>query len=346
MKTKKLLLPSLLITITALYICSACKKDENILKIPAIEIGGITAKTNTSITCNIKILSSTGSSVTQCGLCWSPLPNPNIFSSTKTESTTSFSLSSTANNLIADTVYYIRAYAINEAGIGYSEQIKCKCHSVTLPSYIPASGLIGWWPFNGNANDESGNGNNGTVGGAVLVADRSGFASDAYGFNGSDNYIKVIKDCGNFNTSDFTISAWVLDNDAIGSGAIVSKRNSSSYGNFFTLSYCNHPGYEIDQTNIQDYSHNYIAGDYLGVWHHIVMVRAGTSVSLIMDGTIQQTFASPVIQSINNDAYLSIGARYYGNYLTEHFKGSIDDIAIWNRALTQQEITDLYNSSN
>ncbi|NBU91173.1 MAG: LamG domain-containing protein, partial [Flavobacteriia bacterium] len=30
------------------------------------------------------------------------------------------------------------------------------------PSYVPANGLIGWWPFNGNANDESGNGNNGT----------------------------------------------------------------------------------------------------------------------------------------------------------------------------------------
>jgi hypothetical protein len=32
-----------------------------------------------------------------------------------------------------------------------------------VPSYVPANGLVGWWPFNGNANDESGNGNNGTV---------------------------------------------------------------------------------------------------------------------------------------------------------------------------------------
>jgi hypothetical protein len=32
-----------------------------------------------------------------------------------------------------------------------------------VPSYVPTNGLVGWWPFNGNANDESGNGNNGTV---------------------------------------------------------------------------------------------------------------------------------------------------------------------------------------
>ena len=37
-----------------------------------------------------------------------------------------------------------------------------------VPSYVPANGLVGWWPFNGNANDESGNGNNGTVNGATL----------------------------------------------------------------------------------------------------------------------------------------------------------------------------------
>jgi len=37
-----------------------------------------------------------------------------------------------------------------------------------VPSYVPTNGLVGWWPFNGNANDESGNGNNGTVNGATV----------------------------------------------------------------------------------------------------------------------------------------------------------------------------------
>ena len=43
-----------------------------------------------------------------------------------------------------------------------------------VPNYVPTDGLVGWWPFNGNANDESGNGNNGKVFGAVLATDRFG----------------------------------------------------------------------------------------------------------------------------------------------------------------------------
>jgi hypothetical protein len=41
-----------------------------------------------------------------------------------------------------------------------------------LPAYLPSNGLVAWYPFNGNANDESGNGNDGTVNGAALTADR------------------------------------------------------------------------------------------------------------------------------------------------------------------------------
>ena len=55
-----------------------------------------------------------------------------------------------------------------------------------VPTYVPTSGLVGWWPFNGNANDESGNGNNGTVNGATLTSDRFGEVNKAYSFDGSN----------------------------------------------------------------------------------------------------------------------------------------------------------------
>ena len=51
-----------------------------------------------------------------------------------------------------------------------------------VPSYVPTNGLVGWWPFNGNANDESGNGNNGTVNGANLTAGKTGISNTAYQF--------------------------------------------------------------------------------------------------------------------------------------------------------------------
>ena len=57
-----------------------------------------------------------------------------------------------------------------------------------VPNYVPISGLVGYWPFNGNANDESGNGNNGTVNGATLTEDRFGNADQSYQFNSSDNF--------------------------------------------------------------------------------------------------------------------------------------------------------------
>ena len=75
------------------------------------------------------------------------------------------------------------------------------------PNYVPANGLVGWWPFNGNANDESGNGNNGVVNGATLTADRFGNVNSSYEFDGISQDI----DCGNnqtLNNNEFTISLW------------------------------------------------------------------------------------------------------------------------------------------
>ena len=53
-----------------------------------------------------------------------------------------------------------------------------------VPTYVPTSGLVGWWPFNGNANDQSGNGLNGVVTAATLAADRNNVPNAAYYFNG------------------------------------------------------------------------------------------------------------------------------------------------------------------
>ena len=52
-----------------------------------------------------------------------------------------------------------------------------------VPAYVPQSGLIGWWPFNGNAQDESGNGNHGQILGSTLTQDRNGISNSAFSFN-------------------------------------------------------------------------------------------------------------------------------------------------------------------
>jgi hypothetical protein len=60
-----------------------------------------------------------------------------------------------------------------------------------LPDYLPTEGLVGWWPFNGNANDESGNGTDGVVTGATLTTDRFGSVNSAYNFNGTSDFISI-----------------------------------------------------------------------------------------------------------------------------------------------------------
>ena len=60
-----------------------------------------------------------------------------------------------------------------------------------IPNYVPSNGLVGWWPFTGNANDLSGFGNNGTVNGATLTTDRFGNANQAYSFNGVSDFIDL-----------------------------------------------------------------------------------------------------------------------------------------------------------
>ena len=83
----------------------------------------------------------------------------------------------------------------------------------SVPSYVPTNGLVGWWGFNGNAQDGSGNGNHGTVNGATLTTDRFGNQNSAYDFDGVNDDINVsggpsISSMENSGT--FAFSAWMF----------------------------------------------------------------------------------------------------------------------------------------
>jgi len=80
-----------------------------------------------------------------------------------------------------------------------------------VPSYVPTNGLVGYWPFSGNANDISSNGNNGTVNGAILTTDRFGNSNSAYSFNGINNYVKV-NNSNSINSENKTLSVWLKYN--------------------------------------------------------------------------------------------------------------------------------------
>ena len=212
-----------------------------------------------------------------------------------------------------------------------------------VPSYVPTNGLVGYWPFNGNANDESGNGNNGTVNSATLTSDRTGNANSAYDFNGTSSHISLNNTIGNFGVGDFTMSAWISKYDLTTAGSVIGKRNSPADGNMIILS--SRPSYEIS-SGTGDYfqNSNMPIFNTLNTWFHIILVRSGNNLKSYVNGVLVDDYVSPTIQNINNSAITEIGARYSGSAIWNLWHGKIDDVGIWNRALTQQEITTMYNS--
>ncbi len=240
-----------------------------------------------------------------------------------------------------------------------------------VPSYIPTDGLVGWWPFNGNANDESGNGNNGTVNGAALTSDRNGITNSSYNFNvnnwsfgsGGDNiYIPYNP---SFNFSDFTLSTWV--NRASAGSAIspqalsIIKRYQYGYNNPSGETWLLTIGHGTSQNGALLYgtvveqslspAPNFYAQSNqvipLNLWCHVIMTYSQSTIKLYINNQLVGTTTDPSI-SINTigNSGISIGLSEQANGQWEPFDGSIDDIGIWSRALTPQEISALYTASS
>ena len=222
-----------------------------------------------------------------------------------------------------------------------------------VPSYVPKNGLVGWWPFNGNANDESGNGNNGDVNGANLTTDRNGVINSAYSFNGISNYIFFPQLFEFHKNNNSTISFWVKCNELINnyqSSILYSKNSSGDYNrfNFYLRSINSNTNYKFsldyreNQSDVNTNMHELNSTDNFknGTWQNITITREADTYKLYLNNVLES--------SINDKSvYLPISTGWIiGEDPTSDsdFKGFIDDIVIYNRTLNQQEITALYTS--
>jgi hypothetical protein len=218
-----------------------------------------------------------------------------------------------------------------------------------VPSYVPTNGLVGWWPFNGNANDESGNGNDGTVNGATLTADRFGISDRAYGFDGVDDFINT-QSSGPLGSSDRSLSVWLNNNSSSLTQILGYGYQPPSGGEFNLLLNQLCQGITIDVHN------NYITFTSInlsdGNWHNVICTynnSIGSSiigVRMYVDGVLLTSIncQNPVNVNINTlNTELNFG-RYQAGY--NYFNGKLDDIGIWNRALTADEVLALYNGCN
>jgi hypothetical protein len=209
-----------------------------------------------------------------------------------------------------------------------------------VPSYVPTNGLVGWWPFNGNANDESGNGNNGTVNGATLTADRNGVANKAYSFN-SSSYIAVAHN-NTFNMQQATWSVWVKKNSSTtGNGMyIFGKRDNAQH----QVTFCagNTGNMQIGWASGQAIGIN--GGNIVSSWHMLTITYDQTipssNVSFYYDGILQGTSTIQPFSFLNGD--LRFGIEVNNSYW-QAFNGLIDEGLIYNRVLSGSEILQLYN---
>jgi hypothetical protein len=209
------------------------------------------------------------------------------------------------------------------------------------PSYVPTNGLIGWWPFNGNANDESGNGNNGTVNGATLTTDRNNISNAAYSFDGNNVLIPLNQTIVNMPSR--TISLWFNSSTPQSGGRLfettsyswgIGCYNSTQFGCWYQKS-----NKAYNAVNLNFGGHN--------TWHNLVYVCDSVSgnVKVYLNGV--NVHSSIAVSNPGNPiAWLNHFIKVGQGNANESFIGKIDDIALWNRSLTPTEITNLYNSIN
>ena len=214
-----------------------------------------------------------------------------------------------------------------------------------VPNYVPTNGLVGWWGFNGNANDESGNGNNGTVNGATLTTDRFSNANSAYDF--------VVNNVIDFGLSnDFsvtsaetkTITLWFQS--ATGKYPFLNKYENSvgSNSNFFIGG--DAPAFSMsDGIIVTANGSNSLFWPVLpGNWFHVVAIYDGPNgiVDLFINGQYVTTAPLNYNNVSSSNPLIIQGTKMNIDY--EDSDGKIDDIGIWNRALTQCEISELYHA--
>ena len=200
---------------------------------------------------------------------------------------------------------------------------------------------VAYYPFNGNADDESGNGNHGTVYGAILTDDRMGNIDSAYSFDGVDDYIDIGNPDALRITGSQSIVMWIRPVD------FNARRNpfAKAYGGEGTIT--------IETNGQVNYFYGSCGGNctpYQGftmtsslqvdIWAQLVIVRDLNSMKLkwYKDGILTNETDALYSAAVAGSLSAYIGKGYVNN-----FKGLIDDVSIYNSALSDAEILTLYN---
>jgi hypothetical protein len=206
--------------------------------------------------------------------------------------------------------------------------------------------LVGRWHFDdvsGNTvPDSSGYGNNGTIYGATLVDSKPGLGK-ALSFNGANNYISIPhNNIFNFGTGDFTVEFWMRQTGTSGQQLIINKDdgNWQSGHGWEIWSNAGAASWSIFPYPSFENRSGTGAGD--GNWHHVAFTRAFGVVKGYIDGIEKASGSCSQSISTSNPIYLGRGSIWAPAY----FNGLIDEVAVYNRSLSADEIKSIYEKGN
>jgi len=200
--------------------------------------------------------------------------------------------------------------------------------------------LVYYYPFDGDATDKSGNGHDGMVNGATLVADRKGTANSAYGFNGSA-WIEAVGDSLPIGSSNRTLTMWLNPSGGNALWGIVYWGQNDCTGNMWGF------GYESSATfwgGCNDYQSGLAVPS--GSWTFVaVRFTAPNHIHMRVNGQATDYDLGTVPMTPAGELW--IGGETTTNSNTNfrnHYNGAIDSVRIYNRALTDAEIDTVENT--
>jgi Concanavalin A-like lectin/glucanases superfamily len=224
---------------------------------------------------------------------------------------------------------------------------------------IPRDGLVAFYPFSGNAKDASGNNLHGVVNGALLTTDRFGNTDAAYAFNGTSDFINVGNPSALRITNTITLAMWVKKDAFSESAPILSKKQATNItpvlGEGFSV-LLNTIGsgekyYWINSlypgTGIQGNNNAYGADFEPGVWQFLAIVMDGQKLTWYNNGVLSITVDNnqPLTANSLGDFLIGRDIGVSSSFPTSSFDGKIDDVVVYNRALSEREIKQIYNQT-
>ncbi len=210
------------------------------------------------------------------------------------------------------------------------------------------SGLVRSYSFDGNANDATANADHGTVTGASLTADRFNQTNSAYAFNGTSDHIDF--NPSGWNYSEFSFSIWAniqydsSKNNGVGIYGLMYVGNQAINDHGITTG-GNADEWTVGTYHTQGGLSNVLSGvtPTASAWHHLVFTRDADSAILYVDGVrAASTFMNGKTPGWQGTLLGVIGARPSYSF---YFKGALDDIRIYNRAINATEVASLFNQT-